>query len=112
MNILDADGYTDYGYNWWINDGIIGILVDNDGIMVYTKLIHFSLWYNWWINDASAYDMDMEMDPVGKLDVLAGAAVDGPGLFGASPQFQMIQLRRAHSGSSGSGCSAGLVLTS
>lgn len=54
----------------------------------------------------------MEMDPVGKLDVLAGAAVDGPGLFGASPQFQMIQLRRAHSGSSGSGCSAGLVLTS
>ena len=40
------------------------------------------------------------MDPVGKLDGSnPGAAVDGPGLFGASPQFQMIQLRRAHSGS-------------
>ena len=30
--------------HWWINDGIIGIMVDHDGILVYTKLIHFSLW--------------------------------------------------------------------
>lgn len=58
MKILDADPYT---VHWWINDGIIGRMVDNDGVMVYTKLIHFSLWsygYNWWINDASAYDME------------------------------------------------------
>ena len=30
MKILDADGYT---VHWWINDGIIGRMVDNDGII-------------------------------------------------------------------------------